>query len=647
MHLSELNHPNQLHGLTTAELEAIARQIRERHLKVVSATGGHLGPGLGVVELTLALYQTLDLDEDRVVWDVGHQAYPHKMITGRYRDFPTLRQQKGIAGYLKRCENRFDHFGAGHASTSISAALGMALARDRRGESFKCVAVIGDGALTGGMALEAINHAGHLPKTKLLVVLNDNDMSISPPVGALSTHLNRMRLSKPVQFLSDNAEEAIRNLPFLHGELPPELKNLKGGMRRLAVPKVGAVFEELGFTYMGPIDGHDIASMVRTFQDAHRCEGPVLVHVATTKGKGYPYAEADQVGYHAQSAFDLRTGKAYPSSKPKPPSYSKVFGQTLVKICEQNPRVVGITAAMATGTGLDLLEKALPNQYFDVGIAEQHAVTMAAGMACEGLRPVVAIYSTFLQRAYDQLIHDVGIQKLPVTFVLDRAGIVGADGPTHQGQYDISYLRAVPNFTVMAPKDEAELQRMLVTALAHDGPCAIRFPRGEGEGVPLMEEGWVPLQMGRAEQLTDGDDLLIVAYGSMVAPAMATAGLLQEKGVRATVVNARFLRPLDETLLFPLAQRITKVVTMEEGALPGGFGAALVEALSDKGIQASVFRIGIPDVLVDHATPEQSKEALGLTPSQMAEKILGHFGGRLGQVVPDATPPSSQPVIVG
>ena len=645
MHLSELNHPNQLHGLTTAELEAIARQIRERHLEVVSATGGHLGPGLGVVELTLALYQTLDLDEDRVVWDVGHQAYPHKLVTGRYRDFPTLRQQKGVAGYLKRCESRFDHFGAGHASTSISAALGMALARDRRGESFKCVAVIGDGALTGGMALEAINHAGHLPKTKLLVVLNDNDMSISPPVGALSTHLNRMRLSKPVQFLSDNAEEAIRNLPFLHGELPPELKNLKGGMRRLAVPKVGAVFEELGFTYMGPIDGHDIASMVRTFQDAHRCEGPVLVHVATTKGKGYPYAEADQVGYHAQSAFDLRTGKAYPSSKPKPPSYSKVFGQTLVKICEQNPRVVGITAAMATGTGLDLLEKALPDQYFDVGIAEQHAVTMAAGMACEGLRPVVAIYSTFLQRAYDQLIHDVGIQKLPVTFVLDRAGIVGADGPTHQGQYDISYLRAVPNFTVMAPKDEAELQRMLVTALAHDGPCATRFPRGEGEGVPLMEEGWLPLQIGRAEQLTDGDDLLIVAYGSMVAPAMATAGLLQEKGVRATVVNARFLRPLDEALLLPLAQRISKVVTMEEGALPGGFGAALVEALSDKGIQSTVYRIGIPDVLVDHATPEQSKEALGLTPPQMAERILDHFASRLEQVLHEGPP--ARPVIVG
>ncbi|MCP9859292.1 MULTISPECIES: 1-deoxy-D-xylulose-5-phosphate synthase [unclassified Cyanobium] len=636
MHLSELSHPNQLHGLSTAELEAMARQIREKHLEVVSTSGGHLGPGLGVVELTLALYQTLDLDHDRVVWDVGHQAYPHKLVTGRYKDFHTLRQQGGVAGYLKRSESRFDHFGAGHASTSISAALGMALARDRRGEDFKCVAVIGDGALTGGMALEAINHAGHLPRTKLLVVLNDNDMSISAPVGALSTHLNRMRLSKPVQFLSGSAEEAVKHLPFLHGELPTELKTLKESMKRLAVPKVGAVFEELGFTYVGPIDGHDIPEMVRTFQAAHRCEGPVLVHVATTKGKGYPYAEADQVGYHAQSAFDLATGKAYPSSKPKPPSWSKVFGQTLVKICEQDSRVVGITAAMATGTGLDLLEKALPQQYFDVGIAEQHAVTMAAGMACEGLRPVVAIYSTFLQRAYDQLIHDVGIQKLPVTFVLDRAGIVGADGPTHQGQYDISYLRAVPNFTVMAPKDEAELQRMLVTSIAHDGPCAIRIPRGEGEGVPLMDEGWQPLEIGRGELLADGDDVLIVAYGAMVAPAMATAGLLQEKGLRAAVVNARFLRPLDEALILPLARRIGRVVTMEEGALPGGFGAAVVETLNDHELAIPVLRIGIPDVLVDHASPEQSKERLGLTPAQMADRIHQRFGPVFRATVPTA-----------
>jgi 1-deoxy-D-xylulose-5-phosphate synthase len=633
MHPSELSHPNQLHGLSIAELEAVARQIRHKHLEVVSTSGGHLGPGLGVVELTLALYQTLDLDRDRVVWDVGHQAYPHKLLTGRWQGFHTLRQQGGVAGYLKRSESRFDHFGAGHASTSISAALGMALARDQRGEDFKCVAVIGDGALTGGMALEAINHAGHLPKTRLLVVLNDNDMSISAPVGALSTHLNRMRLSKPVKFFSGNAEEAIKHLPFMHGELPPELKNLKESMRRLAVPKVGAVFEELGFTYMGPIDGHDMAEMIRTFQAAHQEEGPVLVHVATTKGKGYAFAEADQVGYHAQSAFDLASGKAYPSSKPKPPSWSKVFGQTLVRICEQDPRVVGITAAMATGTGLDLLEKALPGQYFDVGIAEQHAVTMAAGMACGGLRPVVAIYSTFLQRAYDQLIHDVGIQKLPVTFVLDRAGIVGADGPTHQGQYDISYLRAVPNFTVMAPKDEAELQRMLVTSIAHDGPTAIRIPRGEGEGVPLMEEGWQPLEIGRGELLADGDDLLIVAYGSMVYPAMATAGLLQEQGVRAAVINARFLRPLDELLILPMARRIGRVVTMEEGALAGGFGAAVVESLNDHEVLVPVLRLGIGDVLVDHASPEQSKEKLGLTPAQMAATILKRFAAAFS---PDA-----------
>ena len=626
MHLGDLKHPNELHGLSLAELEDVARQIRERHLGVVSTSGGHLGPGLGVVELTIALYQTLDLDRDKVCWDVGHQAYPHKLITGRFNSFDSLRQQSGVAGYLKRSESRFDHFGAGHASTSISAALGMALGRDNRGENFKCVAVIGDGALTGGMALEAINHAGHLPNTPFLVVLNDNDMSISPPVGALSSVLNRARLSPPMQFLSGSVEESVRHLPFMGGELPAELNRLKGSMRRLAVPKVGAVFEELGFTYMGPIDGHDIGEMTRTFQAAHRDGGPVLVHVVTKKGKGYPYAEADQVGYHAQSAFDLSTGKAIPSTKPKPPSYSKVFGQTLVKLCEQNSRVVGITAAMATGTGLDLLQKAVPGQYIDVGIAEQHAVTLAAGMACEGLRPVVAIYSTFLQRAYDQLIHDVGIQKLPVTFVLDRAGIVGADGPTHQGQYDISYLRAVPNFTVMAPKDEAELQQMMVTCLQHDGPTALRIPRGSGEGVPLMEEGWEALSIGRGELLREGNDLVIVAYGSMVAPAMETAALLESAGLSASVINARFLRPLDQALIHPLARRVSRVVTMEEGTLSGGFGAAVLESLNDHDINVPVLRIGIPDQLVDHATPQQSKEALGLTPKQMSLKIQQRFG---------------------
>jgi len=625
MRLSQLSHPNELHGLPISELEDVACQIRERHLQVVSTSGGHLGPGLGVVELTIALYQTLDLDVDKVIWDVGHQAYPHKLLTGRYERFDSLRQQKGLAGYLKRTESKFDHFGAGHASTSISAALGMAIARDRKGENYKCVAIIGDGALTGGMALEAINHAGHLPKTPLLVVLNDNDMSISPPVGALSTYLNRMRHSPPVQFISDSVQESVKNLPFMGDAIQEEIKSLTGSVRRLAVPKVGAVFEELGFTYMGPVDGHDISELTRTFIAAHKVGGPVMVHVVTTKGKGYPYAEADQVGYHAQSSFDLTTGKSIPSKTPKPPSFSKVFGQTLVKLCEQDSKIVGITAAMAEGTALNLLQKAIPDQYVDVGIAEQHAVTLAGGMACEGLKPVVAIYSTFLQRAYDQLIHDIGIQNLPVTFVLDRAGIVGADGPTHQGQYDISYLRCVPNFTVMAPKDESELQQMLVTCIKHNGPSALRIPRGSGEGAALMEEGWEALPIGKAEILEEGNDLLIIGYGSMVFPAIKTSSLLNQLGVKCTVINARFIRPLDEETIHKYARKIGKVVTMEEGTLLGGFGSSVIESFVDNDILVSTLRIGIPDKLVDHATPEQSKESLGLTPNMMAERIKNKF----------------------
>ena len=627
MLLSELSHPNQLHGLTVSQLEEIASQIRERHLQVVSNSGGHLGPGLGVVELTLALYQTLDLDRDKVVWDVGHQAYPHKLITGRFNQFDSLRQEKGIAGYLKRSESKFDHFGAGHASTSISAALGMAIARDRKGEDHKCVAVIGDGALTGGMALEAINHAGHLPNTPFLVILNDNDMSISPPVGALSTYLNKVRLSPPLQFISDSVQESVKNIPLIGKDIdiPEELKNIKGSVRRLAVPKVGAVFEELGFTYMGPIEGHDISNLINTFNAAHRLKKPVLVHVVTTKGKGYPYAEADQVGYHAQSSFDLSTEKSIPSTKPKPVSYSKIFGQTLLKICEQDSKVIGITAAMATGTGLDILQKNIPDQYIDVGIAEQHAVTLAAGMSCDGLKPVVAIYSTFLQRAFDQLIHDVGIQKLPVSFVLDRAGIVGADGPTHQGQYDISYMRSIPNFVLMAPKDEAELQRMLITSINYQGPTALRIPRGSGQGVAVMDEGWEPLNIGEGEILEQGDDILIIAYGSMVSSAIETSKLLKDKNINACVVNARFVRPLDKELIIPLAKKIKKIVTMEEGTIIGGFGSAILELINDNEINIPVFRIGIPDVLVDHASPDQSKFQLGLKPEQMVERILKKF----------------------
>ncbi|MEH1949037.1 MAG: 1-deoxy-D-xylulose-5-phosphate synthase [Nostoc sp.] len=626
MHLSEITHPNQLHGLSVRQLQQIARQIRDKHLQTVAVNGGHLGPGLGVVELTLGLYQTLDLDRDKVIWDVGHQAYPHKLLTGRYDRFHTLRQKDGVAGYLKRGENKFDHFGAGHASTSISAALGMALARDLKGEKFKTVAVIGDGALTGGMALEAINHAGHMPKTNLLVVLNDNDMSISRNVGAIPRYLNKMRLSQPVQFIKDNLEEQLKQIPFVGESLSPELGRIKEGMKRLAVPKVGAVFEELGFTYIGPVDGHNLEELIATFQQAHQIIGPVLVHVATVKGKGYEIAELDQVGYHAQSPFNVATGKAIPSNKPKPPAYAKVFSHTLVKLAEQNPKIVGITAAMATGTGLDKLQAKLPNQYIDVGIAEQHAITLAAGLATEGMRPVAVIYSTFLQRAYDQIVHDVCIQNLPVFFCLDRAGIVGADGPTHQGMYDIAYLRCIPNIAIMAPKDEAELQSMIVTGVNHtSGPIAMRYPRGNGYGVPLMEEGWEPLEIGKGEILRTGDDVLIVAYGTMVYPGMQAAEILSEHGIEATVINARFVKPLDTELILPLAKKIGRVVTLEEGCVMGGFGSAIAEALLDADILVPVKRFGVPDVLVDHAEPNESKTELGLTSHQIAERVLQAF----------------------
>ncbi|WP_088891489.1 1-deoxy-D-xylulose-5-phosphate synthase [Leptolyngbya ohadii] len=622
MHLSELTHPNQLHGLSIQQLKQIARQIREKHLETVATSGGHLGPGLGVVELTIGLYQTLDLDRDKVIWDVGHQAYPHKLITGRYNEFHTLRQKDGVAGYLKRSENQFDHFGAGHASTSISAALGMALARDMQGDNYKVAAVIGDGALTGGMALEAINHAGHLPKTNLLVVLNDNDMSISPNVGALSRYLNKMRLSPPMQFLTDNLEEQFKHLPF-SGAFKPEMSRLKEGMKRLAVSKVGAVFEELGFTYMGPIDGHNLEELITTFELAHQHGGPVLVHVATTKGKGYAIAEQDQVGYHAQTPFNLATGKPHPASKPKPPSYSKVFAHTLTTLAAQNPRIVGITAAMATGTGLDKLQQKLPKQYVDVGIAEQHAVTLAAGMACEGMRPVVAIYSTFLQRGYDQIVHDVCIQNLPVFFCMDRSGVVGADGPTHQGMYDIAYLRCIPNIVLMAPKDEAELQRMIVTGVEYtEGPIAMRYPRGNGHGVPLMEEGWEPLPIGKAEILRTGDDVLLLGYGSMVYPAMQAAEILSEHGIEVTVINARFAKPLDTELIVPIARQVKRVVTLEEGCITGGFGSAVAESLMDHEVMVPLTRLGVPDILVDHATPDESLTELGLTSPQIADRVL-------------------------
>lgn len=625
MHLSDISHPNQLNDLSVDELKELARQMREKHLQTVAATGGHLGPGLGVVELTLGLYKTLNFDRDKVVWDVGHQAYPHKMLTGRFKDFHTLRQKGGIAGYLKLTENQFDHFGAGHASTSISAALGMAMARDAQGDDYNVVAIIGDGALTGGMAYEAINHAGHMPDTNLIVVLNDNGMSISPNVGAMTRYLSQLRISPPLQSITDSLEAQLKNLPLVGSSLSPEIDRMKENMKLMTTVrnnKVGIIFEELGFTYVGPVDGHNLQELVDVFKLVQNVGGPILVHVATTKGKGYALAEKEQVGYHAQSSFNIATGKPKPSTKPKPPSYSKVFANTLTRLAQDDSRIVAITAAMATGTGLVAFQEKLPDQFVDVGIAEQHAVTLAAGMAYNGMRPVATIYSTFLQRAYDQIVHDVCIQKLPVFFCMDRAGVVGADGPTHQGLYDIAYLRSIPNMVVMAPKDEAELQRMLVTGINYtDGPIAVRYPRGSGVGVPLADEGWQPLEIGQSELLRHGDDVLIVAYGTMVHTSMQAAEILTEHGIQATVVNARFVKPLDTETILPLAERIGKVVTVEEGCLMGGFGSAVAEAILDAEISASVTRIGVPDKLVDHAKAEESLAELGLTGSAIAERI--------------------------
>ena len=501
----------------------------------------------------------------------------------------------------------------------------MALARDAKGEDHNVVAIIGDGALTGGMAYEAINHAGHLPDTNLIVVLNDNGMSISPNVGAMTRYLSQLRISPPLQSITDSLESQLKNLPLVGSSLSPEIDRMKENMKLMTTVrnnKVGIIFEELGFTYVGPVDGHNLQELVDVFKLVQNVGGPILVHVATTKGKGYALAEKEQVGYHAQSSFNIATGKPKPSNKPKPPSYSKVFANTLTRLAQDDPRIIAITAAMATGTGLVTFQEKLPDQFFDVGIAEQHAVTLAAGMAYKGMRPVAAIYSTFLQRAYDQIVHDVCIQKLPVFFCMDRAGVVGADGPTHQGLYDISYLRSIPNMVVMAPKDEAELQRMLVTGINYtDGPIAVRYPRGSGVGVPLADEGWQPLEIGKSELLRTGDDVLIVSYGTMVHTSMHAAEILTEHGIQATVVNARFVKPLDTEMILPLAERIGRVVTVEEGCLMGGFGSAVGEAIMDADISASLTRIGVPDKLVDHAKAEESLAALGLTSSAIAERI--------------------------
>jgi 1-deoxy-D-xylulose-5-phosphate synthase len=613
--LDTIEDPSDLKTLTAEQLRELAADIRDELLATVPRTGGHLASNLGTVELTIALHRVFDSPRDKLVWDVGHQAYPHKLLTGRARRFHTLRQQHGLAGFLSRDESPHDQFGAGHAGTSISAALGMAVARDLAGEQHHVAAIIGDGGLTAGMALEALNHVGH-SGTRLIVVLNDNQMSIAPNVGALARMLNRLRPG--YHWAKDEAEQVVTRLPL--GRQAWEVgKRVKRGVKSAVLPTL--LWEELGFEYIGPVDGHDEAELeavLRWVRDT--CEGPTLVHLLTVKGKGYGPAEEDPVKLH---------GVSPPSSgSPGPATYTQVFGATLGRLMAEDERVVAITAAMPDGTGLTPLFKQFPQRAFDVGICEQHAVTFAAGLATQGLVPVVAIYSTFLQRAYDQVVHDVCVQNLPVVFALDRAGIVGDDGKTHQGMYDIAYLRVLPNMVVMAPRDENELRRMLYTAVEHAaarrGPIAVRYPRGAGLGVPLDPHPQA-LPLGQAELLRDGDDLAILALGSTVPAALEASELLAARDVSCAVVDARFAKPLDDGLILELADRVRGLITVEEHALAGGFGAAVLELLAEHRPGTAVVRIGVPDEFVEHGKQSSMRADVGLDPAGIVAHALGVF----------------------
>jgi 1-deoxy-D-xylulose-5-phosphate synthase len=608
--LQNINSPADLRHLRPDQLQTVADEIRQHILETMSRVGGHTGASLGAVELAVALHYAFDTPRDRLVWDVGHQAYAHKILTGRRDLLPTIKQYGGLSGFLRRDESEFDTFGAGHASTSLSAALGMAIARDRKGEDHHVVALIGDASLAGGMAMEAINQAGHL-KTRLIVLLNDNEMSIAPAVGALTGYLNRIRESQGYHRFKEEVEETLLAIPSVGGRLHHAAKTMKDAIAAAVLP--GALVSELGFKYIGYVDGHNPRALVAALREAQQVkDGPVIVHALTTKGKGHPTAESDYYKWHATGPFDLATGKPI-KSVAKAPTYTAVFGKTLCELMAKDKRVVALTAAMPDGTGVcDALEK-FPTRAFDVGIAEQHCVTFAAGLSCEGLKPVCAIYSTFLQRAYDQLVHDVCIQNLNVKFCLDRGGIAGGDGPTHHGLLDIAYLRGVPNIILMAPKDEGEMRDMLFTMIEHVGPAAMRYPRGNGVGVAIDREPQL-LEIGKGEILRDGGEVAIVAYGSMVHPSLQAAENLAKDGMETTVVNARFVKPLDAELLLALARTKRLIVTVEEAYLAAGFGSAVLELLEENGLQDRVrlVRMGIPDRLVTHGDPKLLLAKYGL-----------------------------------
>ena len=622
--LERIASPEDLRALAPEEVAQVTAELRREIIENISRTGGHLASSLGSVELITAIHRVFDTPRDRLVLDVGHQGYAHKMLTGRRAAFPEMGQDGGIAKFLRRSESPYDHFGAGHAGTSISAALGMARALEHKGSEHCAIALIGDGGMTAGMAFEALNHAGHLRQKNLLVVLNDNEMSISPNVGALSSYLSR-KLSHPLaRRMKGWVREFLRSLPAdaLHWAQKAE-ESLK------VFFSPGLVFEALGFRYVGPVQGHRVDVLLETFEHVHTMlrtgEGPILVHAVTAKGYGYQPAEKDPFRYHGVSAFEVETGE-FIKSQPGPPKYQNVFGDTLIRLAGEDERIVGITAAMADGTGLDRFQKVFPDRFYDVGIAEQHAVTFAAGLAAEGMKPVPAIYSTFLQRAYDQVVHDVCLQNLDVTFALDRAGIVGADGATHQGLFDFAYLRALPNLVVMAPKDENELQHMLRAALEYDGPAALRFPRGNGVGVPLDPEiKAVPL--GVAELLRDGEDVAVVAIGALVHPALEAAMQLASDGISVAVLNARFVKPLDTERIGALARRCKALITVEEHGGMGGFGSAVLEALAQADIRVPTRCLAVPDRFVDHGNSDALRGSLGLDTAGIGRAVLELLDG--------------------
>lgn len=619
--LSEINSPADLRQLRVEDLQEVADEVRQFIIDTCSRVGGHTGASLGAVELAVAMHYVFDTPHDKLVWDVGHQAYAHKILTGRRDELHTIKQYGGLSGFLRRDESEYDTFGAGHASTSLSAALGMAIARDKKKDDFHVCALIGDSSLAGGMAMEAINQAGHL-KSRLIVLLNDNEMSIAPAVGGLARYLNRIKGAQSYQHLKEEIGDTLESVPGFGHSLRKAAKTFKDAIAAAVLP--GALVNELGFKYIGYVDGHNVPMLVKALEEAKKVDdGPVIVHALTTKGKGFPNPEKNYYAYHATGPFDPKTGAPIKSNKVLPPTYTEIFGRTMCELMERDEKIVALTAAMPDGTGVDKILEKFPERAFDVGIAEQHAITFCAGMACEGLKPVAAIYSTFLQRAFDQLIHDVCLQDLNVTVAMDRAGIVGADGPTHHGLQDIAYLRSYPNIVLMAPKDEAEMRDMILTAVEHSGPAALRYPRGSGHGVDISQKP-KQIEIGKAEILRDGaGETAILAYGSMVYPSVEAAKNLAKDGIETTVINARFVKPLDSELILALAASKRVIVTVEEAYLAGGFGSAVMELLEENGLLDSVkvVRMGVPDRIVTHGDPKLLMAKYGLDADGIYNKV--------------------------